>query len=336
MEIFNPNSNIDFIGWRRASLVVSLILILASVGLLMTRGLNYALDFTGGMLIEVSYEQPVDAGQVREALAAGGYADAQVQAIGGSKEVAIRLRPSHDTGDAKAPATDAKAPAAGDAVATSDDQQRKQLADSVLKALKAKNPDVKLKRSDFAGPQVGAELREQGIIAVLFVILGIMLYIMVRFEWRFAVAAVAAEFHDTLLTVGFLALIGHEFDLTVLAAVLSVVGYSINDKVVVFDRVREIFRSGRKLEPAEVMNKAVNSTLSRTIITAFTTSLALVPLYVVGGPAVAGFGLTMLVGIVIGTLSSIFFANPILLWLGVSKRDLMPKAKDTSELERRP
>ncbi|MEP6483020.1 MAG: protein translocase subunit SecF, partial [Rudaea sp.] len=158
----------------------------------------------------------------------------------------------------------------------------------------------------------------------------------IRFEWRFAVAAIASEIHDTLITVGFYALTQHEFDITVLASVLAVVGYSINDKVVVFDRVRELFRSSRRAEPAEVLNKAINSTLSRTIITALFTAITMIALYFFGGPVVHGFALTMLIGIAVGTLSSIFFANPILLWLGVSKKDLMPVTRDNPELARRP
>ena len=186
------------------------------------------------------------------------------------------------------------------------------------------------------GPQVGAELKSDGIVAAVFVMLGIMIYIGIRFEKRFAIAAIASEIHDTILTLGFFALMQMEFDLTVLAAVLAVIGYSINDKVVVFDRVRELFRLTRKAEPYAVLNKAINQTLSRTIMTSLTTSLSMFALYFVGGPAVHGFGLTMLVGIVIGTLSSIFFANPILYWLGVSKSDLMPVSKENPELARRP
>jgi len=171
---------------------------------------------------------------------------------------------------------------------------------------------------------------------VIFVILGIMVYIGVRFEWRFAIAAIASEFHDTILTVGFYALTHREFDITVLASVLAVVGYSINDKVVVFDRVRELFRSTRKGEPEDILNRAINNTLSRTIITAAFTGVTMIALFVYGGPAVHGFALTMIIGIVIGTLSSIYFANPILLWLGVSKKDLMPVTRDNPELARRP
>lgn len=312
MEIFNPNSNINFLGMRKVSMIISTCLIAISLFAIATRGLNYALDFTGGVLLEVAYEEPVEINQVREALATVGYESALVQSIGGAKEVAIRLQPHGEQKNA-------------DTIAT-----------NVMEALKAKRSDVMLKRHDFVGPQVGEELRSDGMTAVIIVIIGIMIYIGIRFEWRFAVAAIASEFHDTILTVGFYALTQHDFDLTVLASVLAVVGYSINDKVVVFDRVRELFRSSRKAEPAEVLNRAINNTLSRTIITSLFTGITMVALYLFGGPVVHGFALTMIIGIIIGTLSSIFFANPILFWLGVSKKDLMPVAKDSGELARRP
>jgi preprotein translocase subunit SecF len=210
------------------------------------------------------------------------------------------------------------------------------VATDVLAALKAKRADVTMKRHDFVGPQVGSELKSDGIVAAVFVMLGIMIYIGIRFEKRFAIAAIASEMHDTILTVGFFALTHLEFDLTVLASLLAVIGYSINDKVVVFDRVRELFRLTRKADPYTILNKAINQTLSRTIMTSLLTAVAMAALYFFGGPAVHGFALTMLIGIVIGTLSSIFFANPILYWLGVSKTDLMPVSKENPELARRP
>ncbi len=319
MEIFNPNSNIDFLRLRKISIAISALLIILSIGAILTRGLNYGLDFTGGLLVEAQYEQPIDVADVRSALDAAGFDKAVVQSIGGAREVSIRLQVIKDS--------------------TADDTSRNkgdQVTAAVLKALQAKRQDVTLKPSVFVGPQVGDELKSDGVTAVIFVIIGIMIYIGIRFEWRFAIAAIASEIHDTLITVGFYAITQHEFDITVLASVLAVVGYSINDKVVVFDRVRELFRSTRKGEPVEILNKAINSTLSRTIITALFTAITMVALYFFGGPVVHGFALTMLIGIVIGTLSSIFFANPILLWLGVSKKDLMPTVRDNSELARRP
>ncbi len=313
MELFNPNSNIDFLSWRKVSMVISAILVIGSLVLLGTRGLNYALDFTGGVLVEVTYKDAVQVDQVRSALEAGGFEHAQVQSLGGTRDVAIRLQPRADQKDAE------------------------QVGKTVMDALQKARSDATLKRHpDLVGSSVGAELRSDGIVAAVFVMIGIMIYIGIRFEKRFAIAAIASEIHDTILTIGFFSLTQMEFDLTVLAALLAVIGYSINDKVVVFDRVRELFRLTRKAEPYTILNNAINQTLSRTIMTSSTTALTMFALYFVGGPAVHGFGLTMLVGIVIGTLSSIFFANPILLWLGVSKTDLMPVTRDDPELARRP
>lgn len=312
MELFNPDSNIDFLGGRKVSIGISIVLMLLSIGLIATRGLNYALDFTGGVLVEATYVESVEVDQVRAALDAGGFHNAQVQSLGGTRDVSIRLQTEAEQKN-------------GDKVAT-----------DVLAALKAKRADVTMKRHDFVGPQVGSELKSDGIVAAVFVMLGIMIYIGIRFEKRFAIAAIASEMHDTILTVGFFALTHLEFDLTVLASLLAVIGYSINDKVVVFDRVRELFRLTRKADPYTILNKAINQTLSRTIMTSLLTAVAMAALYFFGGPAVHGFALTMLIGIVIGTLSSIFFANPILYWLGVSKTDLMPVSKENPELARRP
>ncbi len=312
MEIFNPNSNINFLSWRRVSIVISIVLVLASLGLILVRGLNYGLDFTGGVLVEVSYAKPVDAKDVRKALQTGGIDNALVQGLGGTREFTIRMQVSK---------VDKKA----DTVAT-----------KVIRALHAQRTDVSLKRTDFVGPQVGQQLRNNGAIAVIFVIIGIMVYLGIRFEKRFAVAALVTEIHDTLLTVGFYALTQRDFNLTVLASVLAVVGYSVNDKVVVFDRVRELFRITRKASSEQILNRAINSTLSRTIITSLFTGLAMGALFFFGGPAVHGFAITMLIGIVIGTLSSIFVASPLLLWLGISKKDLMPVTKNDPELARRP
>ena len=321
MEIFNHDSKIDFLRLRTISLTVSAILLLVSLGALFTRGLNYALDFTGGVLVEASYHQQPDIDGVRGALEAGGFHNAQVVQYVGTNDIAIRLQ--LESGASKGESSD-------------DLKKMNEVADGVIAALKAKTSDVTKKSASFVSPSVGEELKSDGIVAVIFVILGIMIYIGIRFEWRFAVAAIASEFHDTIIVLGFYALTHREFDVNVLASVLAVVGYSINDKVVVFDRVRELFRSARRAEPVEVLNKAINSTLSRTIITALFTAITMIALYLFGGPAVHGFALTMVIGIIVGTLSSIFFASPILYWLGVSKKDLMPVTRDNSELMRRP
>ncbi len=339
MEIFNPHSNIDFLRLRKVSISISILLIVIALGAIFTKGLNYGLDFTGGVLVEVEYQNPVEIGDVRTALADAGFTDAQVVSAGGVREVSIRMQNREAKPDASQPDANKPDAKAGGAAAPATEAKSKndKLAEDVLKALQAKRSDAKMKQPpDFVGATVGDELKSDGIIAVLFVIIGIMIYIGIRFEWRFAVAAIASEIHDTLITVGFYAITQHEFDITVLASVLAVVGYSINDKVVVFDRVRELFRSLRKGEPVDILNKAINSTLSRTIITALFTAITMVALYFFGGPVVHGFALTMIIGIIVGTLSSIFFASPILLWLGVSKKDLMPVTRDNPELARRP
>ena len=322
MEIFNHDSKIDFLRLRTISIGVSIALLLISLGALATRGLNYALDFTGGVLVEASYHQQPDIDGVRGALETAGFHNAQVTQYLGTNDVAIRLQ-LEDANSAKGE--------------SSDDLKRMNLvADNVIAALQAKTPDVTKKSASFVSASVGEELKSDGIVAVIFVIIGFMIYIGIRFEWRFAIAAIASEFHDTIIVLGFYALTHREFDVNVLASVLAVVGYSINDKVVVFDRVRELFRSARRAEPVEILNKAINSTLSRTIITALFTAITMIALYLFGGPAVHGFALTMVIGILVGTLSSIFFASPILYWLGVSKKDLMPVTRDNSELARRP
>lgn len=353
MELFKSETNFDFMAWRKPSLIISALLIVLAVAIIFGRGLHYGLDFEGGAMIEVKYAQPAEIADIRSALETAGLKNAIVQGLGTTTEYAIRIKPEDGAaaahaepakpdpaateaakpeGDATKPAADkAAVPETGITKADTD-----KIAAEVLAALKKTRSDASVTRSDFVGSSVGEELREQGLVAVLFVILGIMVYLWLRFEWRFAVAAVASEIHDTLITVGIFALTGREFDLPALAAVLSVVGYSINDKVVVFDRVREIFRSSRKGEPYEILNRSINSTMSRTIMTGLTTSLAVGTLYFVGGPALENFGLIMLIGILIGTLSSVFFANPILLWLGVSKQDLMPRTKEDPELAARP
>lgn len=354
MELFKSETNFDFMAWRKPSLIISALLIILAVAIIFGRGLHYGLDFEGGAMIEVKYAQPAEIADIRSALETAGLENAIVQGLGTTTEYAIRIKPEDGAAAQAEPtkpdpaATEAAKPkgdatkAAADKAATAVPETGISKADTdkiaaeVLAALKKTRSDASVTRSDFVGSSVGEELREQGLVAVLFVILGIMVYLWLRFEWRFAVAAVASEIHDTLITVGIFALTGREFDLPALAAVLSVVGYSINDKVVVFDRVREIFRSSRKGEPYEILNRSINSTMSRTIMTGLTTSLAVGTLYFVGGPALENFGLIMLIGILIGTLSSVFFANPILLWLGVSKQDLMPRTKEDPELAARP
>ncbi|MEO7014331.1 MAG: protein translocase subunit SecF [Dokdonella sp.] len=329
MEFFNPNSKIDFMRWSKVAVIVASTLVVLAIAILATRGLNYGLDFTGGTSVEVSYEKSITVAEVRSALTEGGFSNAVVQTFGGTNDFAIRIVADKDA--AAATGTDGAAAPESDSVSAND-----KLAAKVLKALKAKRDDATVKGSEFVGAQVGQELRDNGMIAVIFVVIGITIYLWVRFEWRFAVAAVVTEIHDTLFTLGVFALMGGEFDLPALAAVLSVIGYSINDTIVVFDRVREIFRSSRKGDANEILNRSINTTLSRTIMTSTTTALAVGALYFIGGPALENFGLIMLIGILVGTLSSIFVSNPMLLLLGVSKQDLMPTLKNDPALERRP
>jgi preprotein translocase subunit SecF len=320
MEIFNHNSNFNFLGLRKYSIGIAVLLMLGSIGLILTKGFNYGQDFMGGVAVKVEYQNPVDTTEVRAALEKAGLENPLVQAVSGTRQFSVRLQPKDDKNSGTLTGDEAAAKIAGDVVA----------------ALSASRPDVQMKERSFVGPQVGEELRSDGVVAVIFVIVGIMGYLWIRFEKRFAIAALATEIHDVLVTLGIFALTQREFDLTVLASVLAVVGYSINDKVVVFDRVRELFRSSRNATPEEVLNRSINSTLSRTIITSLFTGITMAALFFIGGPVVHGFSITMLIGILVGTLSSIFVASPILLWLGVSKQDLMPVSKEDPELARRP
>lgn len=314
-NVFPYDSSIDFMRLRMASLIVAALIMLVGIGGMFAKGFNFALDFTGGVGIELAYEKPVDVDSVRKRLDAAGYGNAQVQNFGTGKELLIRLR------------DESKNKAGDDPTAS--------IAESVrIAASEPGNPAKKLKSAEIS-PQVGRELAENGIYALLFVVLGFLMYISFRFEWKFAVAAIITTLHDVLVVAGWFALSGHEFDLTVLAGLLSVMGYSINDTIVVFDRVRENFR-GMRASPAEVLNRSINQTLSRTVITSFVALLTVVALYLYGGGSLRGMAESQILGIVIGTLSSIFVACPLLLWLGVSKQDLMPKARDEVALARRP
>jgi preprotein translocase subunit SecF len=316
MEIFNHNANVNFLGMRKISVGIAILLMVASIALIAVKGLNYGLDFTGGVSLVVDYQNPVTTAEVQEALDKGGIEHSLVASLGGTREVSVRFQPT----------------------AAMKDEAGKinldKVADITTGVLKAGRADVTIKSRDYVSSTVGDELRSDGILAAVVVVLGIGLYLGIRFEWRFAVAAIVTELHDALITVGVFALVQREFDLTVLASVLAVIGYSINDKV--FDRVRELFRLARKAEPEEILNRSINNTLSRTIITALFTAITMGALFFIGGPVVHGFAITMLIGILVGTLSSIFVASPILLWLGVSKQDLMPKTRENPELARRP
>lgn len=312
-NVFPYDSSFDFLRLRWASLVVAALLMFVAIGAMVGKGFNFALDFTGGTVTELKFERPVDVDDVRARLAAAGYEGAQVQTFGSGNDLLIRLQPKEGEG-------------AG---------QVAQTADAVLRAASTPDNPGQIVKSDFVGPQIGEELAWNGLYALLFVIVGFLVYISFRFEWKFAVAAIITTLHDIVVVAGWFALSGHEFDLTVLAGVLSVMGYSINDTIVVFDRVRENFRILRA-EPREVLNRSINQTLSRTVITSFVALLTVLALYLYGGGSLRGMAESQIIGIVVGTVSSIFVACPLLLWLGVSKQDLMPKARDEAALARRP
>jgi preprotein translocase subunit SecF len=300
--------NIDFMGMRRAWVIVSGALMVIFFLSMLIRGFNLGLDFTGGTVLEVGYQNPAELSDVRAALEDKGFTGATIQHFGALNDVLIRLAPQEG------------------------EEASAQLSEEVFKALsEAVGGQVELRRVEFVGPQVGEELREQGGLAVLFALIGILIYVALRFEWRFAVGAIAATMHDALFVVGIFSLFQIQFDLTVLAAVLAVIGYSLNDTIVIFDRVRESFRKIRKGTVLEITNIAINQTMSRTIITSGTTLLVLISLYIFGGEALSGFSLALLIGVFVGTYSTIFIATATVIMLGVSRADLLPVPKEGAE-----
>ena len=303
------NTNIDFLRWRKLAMIWSAVVLLIAVMALLVRGMNLGLDFTGGTVLEVQYPQPVEIPQIRATLVKAGFADAQTQHFGTSRDVLIRIPPHAEQGNAAT------------------------LSNSILHALQAAEggAGASLARAEFVGPQVGQELVEQGGLAALGALAGILIYVMFRFEWRLAVGTIAATVHDVLFTIGWFALFQIEFDLTVLAAVLAVIGYSVNDTVVVLDRIRENFRKRRKGSAMEIMNLSINETLSRTIMTSFVTLLSVIVMYFFGGSVMRGFSIAMIIGIVVGTYSSIYIASATALYLGISREDLLPRAKETAD-----
>lgn len=314
--------HLHYMTWRRQAAILSAAVIAVFVISFVVRGFNLGLDFTGGTVIEVGYEKPAELAEVTAAMQEGGFGEATIQYFGSNRDVLIRLAPE-DTAD-EAQETDAE-----EAHAT--------LSNRVFEALsQAADGAVELRRVEFVGPQVGEELREQGGLAVLFSLIAILIYVALRFEWRFAIGAVAALAHDVLITVGFFSLLQIPFDLTVLAAVLAVIGYSLNDTIVIFDRVRENFRRVRKGTPIEIVDRSINETMSRTIITSGTTLFVVVSLYLLGGEAIGGFALALIIGVISGTYSTIYIATAIAIWLGISKADLMPPPKEGPEVDARP
>lgn len=306
------DTDFDFMGRAREAGIISGALLFIAIVAILVRGLNFGVDFTGGYTIEVSYASAPDLNEVRGTLASAGIPDAQVQSFGSSTEVLIRLAPREGL----------------DGPGVSSD---------VLEALApTSETPIEMRRVEFVGPQVGEELREKGGLAVLLALFGIVVYIWFRFEKKFSVGSVAALVHDVTITVGFFALTQIEFDLTVLAALLAVIGYSLNDTIVVFDRIRENFLLIRSGTPSSVMNSSINQTLTRTVVTSGTTVLVLLSLYLFGGKIISGFALALLIGVGVGTYSSIFVASVIVLRLGITREDLMPVEKEGAELDSTP
>jgi preprotein translocase subunit SecF len=311
VELFPHDSNFNFMRARMVSLTIAFLIMAVAFGAMAVNGFNYALDFTGGTVAELRFDKPVNAEDVRLRLSQAGYESAVVQTLGTGADIQVRLKPR-----------------AGDKAASS--------GQSIANAAQSADNHAKLLRSESVGPQIGKELAIDGLKAAIFVVFGFLAYVWIRFEFKFAVAALVTTLHDVVLVAGWFAISGHEFDLTVLAGILSVMGYSINDTIVVFDRVRENFRTLHKLSPIEVLNRSINQTLSRTIITSFVAFLTVLALYIYGGASLKGMAESQIIGIVFGTLSSIFVACPLLQWLGANKQDLMPRLRDDSELARRP
>jgi len=305
MRLIKHKTKIDFLGAtrRKIALAISLIVVIVSLGSIATRGLDFGIDFTGGILLEVGYDEAANLGSIRSNLAAAGYDDAQVQLFGSDSDVLVRLPPQEGTGP---------------------DALREELRRTVAVGTSG----VDLRRVEFVSPQVGKELTERGGLAMIIALLLIFVYVMIRFQWKFAAGAVAALAHDVIVTVGFFSIFRLPFDLTVVAAVLAVIGYSLNDTVVAFDRIRENFFKLRGIEAEESMNTSINEMLARTLITGLTTLLVLVALLTLGGESIAPFSIALIVGIVVGTYSSIYTASATALLLGVNSQDLLEPVKD--------
>jgi preprotein translocase subunit SecF len=311
MEFFRIKKDIPFMSYGRLTTAISLITFILAVYFLAVRGLNLGVDFTGGTMMEVSYPQAANIEQIRSAVHSVGLSDVTVQNFGTSRDVLIRLPVK-------------------EGLTTS------QLSEEVFNALKQADNSVVLNRVEFVGPQVGQELYENGALALLLVSLGIMLYLYFRFEWQFALAAIIANSHDVVIILGFFAFFQWEFNLTVLAAVLAVLGYSVNESVVVFDRIRENFRKMRKAAPKDIIDNAITRTMSRTIITHFSTQLMVISMLIFGGEVLHNFSLALTIGILFGIYSSVLVASPIVLYLGVSRETFVPPDKKQTEEEALP
>jgi len=298
---------IDFMGRRRVALIFSLLLLAGSVFLLATRGLSFGIDFTGGTLVEVGYSQAADLDVIRGALSDSEFVGAEVQHFGSSKEVLVRFAPT-------------------------DQMMAADVGTQILEVL----PGAEMRRIEFVGPQIGDELTEDGALAMLYALGGILVYVMIRFTLKFSLGAIAALVHDVVIVLGFFALTRMEFDLPVLAALLAVIGYSLNDTIVVFDRIRENFLRMRKRGPEEIINRSLNQMLARTLMTSLTTLIVLLSLFIFGGELIHAFATALIIGVLIGTYSSIFVASTSLLALGVNKVDFMPVQKEGASVDNRP
>ena len=293
----------NFLSIRYVAMALSILLMLISLGSLMTKGLNKGIDFTGGFLIEVSYQQAPTISQVRSDLAGGGFPEAIVQNFGGSKDLMIRILPREGI-------------------------DNKAVGKQIIEILNNSSNKAELRGSEFIDPQVGEELTDQGGLAMIFALIMIMIYIIIRFQWKFSIGAVAALIHDVLITIGVFSFFQVSFDLAVLAAILAVIGYSLNDTIVIFDRIRENFRLLRKTETLTILNKSINQTISRTVITSGTTLLVLCALYFIGGKSLEGFSLALIIGVIVGTYSSIYVATTSVFLLDVSTSDLLQVKKE--------
>jgi preprotein translocase subunit SecF len=305
-------NNIDFMAWRKPAMVLSSVLILVSIVSLFTLKLNVGIDFTGGSIIEVGYQQAVELEPIRQALESEGFGDAIVQHFGSASEVLIRLVPDVD-------------------------KDKAELSTQIIGLLQnISDSPIDVRRVDFVGPQVGKELTEDGALAVLYALIAILIYVAFRFEYRFSLGAVAALIHDVVITLGIFSVLQLDFNLSVLAAILAVIGYSLNDTIVVFDRVRENFRKIRKKSSLEVVNMSINQTISRTLMTSFTTLLVLLSLFFLGGEAIHAFALALIIGVLVGTYSSIYVATTSALVLGISRSDLLLPEKEGDDEMARP
>lgn len=298
---------INFVGNRKYALIFSAILLVVSIASIGFQGLKFGIDFTGGTLIEIGYEKTADLEDIRSKLISANYKGTNVQYFGSDTEVLIQLEPQ----------------AANSA----------QLSSSIIRML---GDGLDVRRVEFVGPKVGEELTNDGGLAMLYALIGILIYVAFRFEYRFALGSIAALVHDVVITIGIFSLLQIEFDLTVLAAILAVIGYSLNDTIVVFDRIRENFLSTRHIEPGAIVNDALNQTLSRTLMTSLTTLIVLLALFYLGGEVIHSFAGALIIGVVIGTYSSIYVASSMILALGISKEDMLPSEKEKKEIDARP